>query len=102
MDTEKEQQYKKRKSEGSYGLLAHKVITLVLMAAPATPLIRAKTMLASTCRIVANAPATVGDAKNAKNPIANPIAPKIASIPVLDTILNHHHTPTIDFQSPRS
>ena len=72
-----------------YGLLAHNVITLVLMAAPATPLIRAKTMLASTCRMVDNACATVGDAKNAKNPIANPIAPKIASIPVLDTILHH-------------
>ena len=72
-----------------YGLLAHKVITLVLMAAPATPLIRAKTMLASTCRIVDNACATVGDAKNAKNPMANPIAPKIASIPVLDSILHH-------------
>jgi hypothetical protein len=39
--------------------------------------------------MVANACATVGDAKNAKNPIANPIAPKIASIPVLDTILHH-------------
>lgn len=72
-----------------YGLLAHNVITLVLMAAPATPLIRAKTMLASTCRMVDNACATVGDAKNTKNPIANPIAPKIASIPVLDTILHH-------------
>jgi hypothetical protein len=59
------------------------------MAAPATPLIRAKTMLASTCRMRDNACATVGDAKNAKNPIANPIAPKIASIPVLDTILHH-------------
>ena len=53
------------------------------MARPATPLIRAKTMLASTFRIVANASATVGDAKNARNPIANPIAPKTASIPVL-------------------
>jgi len=72
-----------------YGLLAHKVITLVLMAAPATPLTNAKTMLASTCRIVDNAWATVGEAKNAKNPIANPTAPKIASIPVLDTILHH-------------
>ena len=72
-----------------YGLLAHKVITLVLMAAPATPLTKAKTMLASTCRMDANAFATVGDAKNARNPIANPIAPKIASIPVLDTILHH-------------
>ena len=58
-----------------YGLLAHKVITLVLMAAPATPLIRAKTTLASTCKMVANACATVGDAKNATNPIAKPIAP---------------------------
>jgi len=64
------------------------------MVAPATPLIRAKIMLASTGRIAANAFATVGDAKNTKNPIANPIAPKIASIPVLDTILNHHHTHT--------
>ena len=72
-----------------YGLLAHKVITLVLMAAPATPLIKANTTLASTCRIVDNACATVGDAKNATNPIANPIAPKIASIPVLDIILHH-------------
>jgi hypothetical protein len=59
------------------------------MAAPATPLIRANTMLASTCRMVANALATDGDAKNARNPIANPIAPKIASIPVLVTILHH-------------
>jgi hypothetical protein len=90
MDIEKgRQQQKKRKSEGFYGLLAHNVITLVLMAAPATPLTRAKTMFASTCRIVANASATVGDAKNARNPIANPIAPKTASIPVLDTILHH-------------
>ena len=61
----------------------------MLIAAPATPLIRAKTTLASTCKMVANACATVGDAKNAKNPIANPTAPKIASIPVLDTILHH-------------
>jgi hypothetical protein len=61
------------------------------MVAPATPLIRAKTMLASTGRIAANALATVGDAKNARNPIANPIAPKIASIPVLDTILHHYY-----------
>jgi hypothetical protein len=65
-------------------------MTVVLMVAPATPLIRAKTMLASTGRIAANALATVGDAKNARNPIANPIAPKIASIPVLDTILHHY------------
>ncbi|MDQ4102010.1 MAG: hypothetical protein M3115_07490 [Thermoproteota archaeon] len=72
-----------------YGLLAHRVITLVLMAAPATPLIKANTTLASTCKMVDNACATVGDAKNAKNPIANPIAPKIASIPVLDIILHH-------------
>ena len=71
-----------------YGLLAHKVITLVLIAAPATPLMSAKTTLASTCRRVANAFATVGDARNARNPIANPIAPKIASIPVLDTIFS--------------
>jgi len=61
------------------------------MVAPATPLIRAKTMLASTGRIAANALATAGDAKKARNPIANPIAPKIASIPVLDTILHHHY-----------
>jgi hypothetical protein len=46
-------------------------------------------MLASTFRIVANASATVGDAKNATNPIAKPIAPKTANIPVLDTILHH-------------
>ena len=75
--------------KGFYGLLAHKVITLVLMAAPATPLIRAKTVFASTCRMVDKACATVGDAMNARNPITNPIAPKIASIPVRDTILHH-------------
>ena len=84
--------------KGFYGLLAHKLITVVLMVAPATPLIRAKTMLASTGSIAANALATVGDAKNARNPIANPIAPKIASIPVLDTILHH----TTDFRCLRS
>jgi hypothetical protein len=61
----------------------------VLIVAPATPLIRAKAILASTCRMVANALATVGDARNARNPMANPIAPKIANIPVLDTILHH-------------
>src|SRR4051812_29827299 len=56
------------------------------MAAPATPLIKAKTVLASTCKMADNACATAGDAKNARNPIANPTAPKIASIPVRDTI----------------
>ena len=64
-------------------------MTLVLIAAPDTPLMSAKTTFASICRMVANACATVGDARNARNPIANPIAPKIASIPVLDTILHH-------------
>ena len=72
-----------------YGRLAHKVITLVLMAAPATPLIKAKTVLASTCKMADNACATAGDAKNARNPTANPTAPKIASIPVRDTISHH-------------
>jgi hypothetical protein len=61
------------------------------MVAPATPLIRAKTMLGSIGRMAANALATVGDAKNARNPIANPIAPKIASSPVLDAILHHYY-----------
>jgi hypothetical protein len=60
------------------------------MVAPATPLISAKTTLASTGRIAANALATAGDAKNAINPIANPIAPKIAIIAVLDAILHHY------------
>ena len=60
------------------------------MVAPATPLISAKTTLASIGRKAANALATAGDAKNTINPIANPIAPKIASIAVLDAILHHY------------
>ena len=72
-------------------------MTVVLMVAPATPLIRAKTILASTGNRAANALTTVGDAKKARNPIVNPIAPKIANITVLDAILT-----TIDFQYLRS
>ena len=72
-------------------------MTVVLMVAPATPLIRAKTILASTGRMAANMLITVGDAKNARNPIVNPIAPKIASITVLDAIFI-----TTDFRYLRS
>ena len=62
----------------------------VLMAAPAAPVIVAKTMFLSTNSwgsMLANAFAISGDARNARNPIANPTVPKIANTAVLDAIL---------------
>lgn len=65
---------------------------VVLIAAPAAPLTMAKTTLlsiASWGSMAANASATEGDARNARNPIANPIDPKIASTAVLDAMFSH-------------
>lgn len=78
---------KKRNYEG---LFAHTLIVAVLIAAPTAPVIVAKIMLLSTAScgsMLANIFVTVGDARNAKNPIANPTIPKIASAAVLDAIL---------------
>jgi len=61
--------------------------TVVLMAAPAAPLIMAKAT-AWSITIVGSHAETKGAARNDRDPIANPIAPKIASAIVLP-ILTH-------------
>ena len=63
--------------------------TVVLIPAPAAPLIVAKTMAWSTI-IVGSQAAINGEARNARNPIANPTVPKIASIVVLVAIFYHY------------
>ena len=56
--------------------------TVVLIAAPAAPLTNAKAT-AWSMTIVGNQLARRGAARNDRDPIANPIAPKIASAIVL-------------------
>jgi len=56
--------------------------TVVLIAAPAAPLTSAKAT-AWSMTIVGNQLARRGAARNDRDPIANPIAPKIASAIVL-------------------
>ncbi len=60
---------------------------VVLIAAPAAPLIMAKAT-AWSITIVGSQVATKGAARNDRDPIANPIAPKIASAVALP-ILTH-------------
>jgi hypothetical protein len=55
---------------------------VVLIAAPAAPLIMANAT-AWSITIVGNQVASKGAARNERDPIANPIAPKIASANVL-------------------
>ncbi|OLC25732.1 MAG: hypothetical protein AUJ08_01920 [Thaumarchaeota archaeon 13_1_40CM_3_50_5] len=61
--------------------------TVVLIAAPAAPLMVAKAKAWSTT-IVGNQFAIKGAVRNVRNPIANPIVPKIASTDIL-AILSH-------------
>lgn len=63
--------------------------TVVLMPAPAAPLIVAKTMAWSIIMVGSHA-AISGEARNARNPIANPIVPNIASTVVLVAIFYHY------------
>lgn len=62
--------------------------TAVLIAAPAAPLMVAKAM-AWSITIVGIQLATAGAARNDRNPIANPIAPKIVSAKILVAIFSH-------------
>lgn len=61
--------------------------TVVLIAAPAAPLTVAKAK-AWSMTIVGSQFAIKGAARNVRNPIANPIVPKIASTDIL-AILYH-------------
>ncbi len=62
---------------------------VVLMPAPAAPLMVANTK-ASSSTIVGSHAAIRGDARNVRNPIRNPTAPKIASTDTLDAIFYHY------------
>jgi len=61
--------------------------TVVLIAAPAAPLMVAKAK-AWSITIVGSQFASKGAARNDRNPIANPIVPKIASTGIL-AIFSH-------------
>lgn len=82
-------QNKKKKGRG-YALFAHAVTVTVLATAPIAPHSVANTMLWSMCRFgstVAIQFPTAGEARNARNPIANPIAENTPITPALDAIM---------------